>query len=55
MTFTTTEDVGGGGEAGGSDLPKFKFLVEFSIGLHIILQLQINNSKLPTILSANLF
>ena len=24
----------------GSDLPKFKFSVEFSIGLHVILQLQ---------------
>ena len=26
---------------GGSDLPKFKFSVEFPIGLHAILQLQI--------------
>ena len=41
---------------GGSDLPKFKFSVEFPIGLHVILQLQIKkNSKLPTILSAKLF
>ena len=34
---------------------KFKFSVEFPIGLHVILQLQIKKSKLPTILSAKLF
>ena len=30
---------------GGSDLPKFKFSVEFPIGLHVILQLQIEKFK----------
>ena len=29
----------------GSDLPKFKFSVEFLIGLHVILQLQIKKFK----------
>ena len=29
----------------GSDLPEFKFSVEFPIGLHIILQLQIKKKK----------
>ena len=28
-------------KGGGSDLPKFKFSVEFPIGLHVILQLRI--------------
>ena len=40
---------------GGNNLPKFKFTVEFPIGLHVILQLQIKNSKLPTILRPKLF
>ena len=31
----------GGGGGAGSDLPKFKFSVEFPIGLYVILQLQI--------------
>ena len=44
--------VGGGGR---SDLPEFKFLVKFPIGLQVILQLQIKNSKLSNILSAKLF
>ena len=39
-----------------SDLPKFKFSVEFPIGLYVILQLQIlKKSKLPNIVSAKLF
>ena len=32
---------------GGSDVPEFKFQVEFPIGLHVILQLRIK--KLPNI------
>ena len=28
---------------------KFKFLAEFPIGLHVVLQQQIENSKLPNI------
>ena len=34
-----------GGGAGGNNLPKFRFLVEFPIGLHVILQLQIKKIK----------
>ena len=41
---------------GGSYLPKFKFSIEFPIGLHVILQLQMKkNSKLPNILCEKLF
>ena len=32
-------------KGGGNDLPKFKFPVEFPIGLHVILQLQIKKKK----------
>ena len=41
--ITLFDGSGGGGAA--HDLPKFRFLVEFPIGLHIILQLQIRKFK----------
>ena len=33
----------------------FKFLEKFPIGLHMILQIQVEKSKLPNILCAKLF
>ena len=36
-------------------LPKFKFSAKFPIGLHVILQIQIKNSKMTAILCEKLF
>ena len=45
----------GGGEGGsGNDLPKFKFSVEFPIGLHVILQLQIKKFKIACYLKGKI-
>ena len=43
---------GGGGR---KRLPKFKFSAKFPIGLQVILQIQIKNSKMTAILCEKLF
>ena len=43
VTIMLITENGGGGA--GSDLPKFKFSVQFPIGLHAILQLQMKKFK----------
>ena len=40
---------------GQTRLPKFKFSAKFPIGLHVILQIQIRNSKMTAILCEKLF